>query len=54
MRFMVLLMSDKNAEAGLLPSAELLTEVGKFTEELVKTGVLVAADGLQPSSKAHG
>jgi len=51
MRFMILLKSDKNTEAGILPSEELLTEMGKFNEALVKAGVLLAAEGLQPSSK---
>jgi len=51
MRFMILLKSDKNTEAGILPSEELLTEMGKFNEALVKAGMLLAAEGLQPSSK---
>jgi hypothetical protein len=48
---MLLLKADKNTEAGVLPSTELLTEMGKYNEELVKAGVLLAGEGLQPSSK---
>ena len=51
MRFMILVKADKNSEAGVLPSEELMTDMGKFNEELVKAGVLLAAEGLQPSSK---
>ena len=51
MRFMVLVKADKNTEAGVLPSKELLTEMGKFNEELAKAGVMLAGEGLQPSSK---
>jgi hypothetical protein len=51
MRFMVIVKASDASEAGELPSAELLEEMGKFNEELVKAGVLLAADGLQPSSK---
>jgi hypothetical protein len=51
MRFMVLLKADKSTEAGVLPSTELLAEMGKYNEELVKAGVLLAGEGLQPSSK---
>jgi hypothetical protein len=51
MRFIVLLKADKNTEAGVLPDEKLLTEMGKYNEELVKAGVLLAAEGLQPSSK---
>jgi hypothetical protein len=51
MRFMILVKADKNTEAGVLPSTELLTEMGKFNEELVKAGVMLAGEGLQPSSK---
>ena len=51
MRFMLLVKANKDSEAGVLPSTEMLTEMGKFNEELVKAGVLLAADGLQPSSK---
>ncbi|MCX9190953.1 dehydrogenase [Carbonactinospora thermoautotrophica] len=51
MRFMLLLKADKNTEAGVLPSEELLTEMGKYNEELVKAGVLLAGEGLHPSSK---
>jgi hypothetical protein len=51
MRFMIIVKADKNSEAGVLPSTELLAEMGKFNEELVKAGVLLAAEGLQQSSK---
>jgi hypothetical protein len=48
---MVIVKASKDSEAGILPSTELLTNMGKFNEELVKAGVLLAAEGLQPSSK---
>jgi hypothetical protein len=51
MRFMILLKADKNTEAGVLPSKKLLAEMGNYNEELVKAGVLLAGEGLQPSSK---
>ena len=51
MRFMILIKADKNSEAGVLPNEKLLTEMGKFNEELVKAGVMLAGEGLQPSSK---
>jgi hypothetical protein len=51
MRFMVIVKADKNSEAGVLPSHELLAEMGKFNEELAKAGVMLAGEGLQPSSK---
>ncbi|HEU5452089.1 MAG TPA: YciI family protein [Terriglobales bacterium] len=51
MRVMVLVKANKDSEAGVMPSTELLTEMGKFNEELVKAGVMLAADGLHPSSK---
>src|SRR5436309_11215333 len=51
MRFMVLVKADKNSEAGALPDEKLLTEMGKFNEELSKAGVLLAGEGLHPSSK---
>ena len=51
MRFMVMVKADKNTEAGVLPSEKLLAEMGKYNEELVKAGVLLAGEGLQPSSK---
>lgn len=51
MRFMVIVKADKNSEAGVLPDAKLLAEMGKFNEELVKAGVMLAGEGLQPSSK---
>jgi hypothetical protein len=51
MRFMVMIKADKNTEAGVLPSEQLLAEMGQYNEELVRAGVLLAAEGLQPSSK---
>jgi hypothetical protein len=51
MRFMVLVKADKNSEAGVMPDAKLLTEMGKYNEELVKAGILLAGEGLHPSSK---
>jgi len=51
MRFIVLVPASKESEAGKLPTAEMLTEMQKFNEELVKAGVMLAGDGLQPSSK---
>ncbi len=51
MRFMLLVKADENSEAGVMPSEELLTEMGKFNEELVKAGVMLAGEGLHPSSK---
>src|SRR3954471_7610817 len=51
MRCMVIIKASKESEAGALPSTELLTEMGKFNEELVKAGVMLAGEGLQPSSK---
>ena len=51
MRFMIIVKADKNSEAGVLPDEKLLTEMGKFNEELVKAGVMLAGEGLQPSSK---
>jgi hypothetical protein len=51
MRFMVLVKADKNSEAGMLPDQEILGKMGKYNEELVKAGVMLAGEGLQPSSK---
>ena len=51
MRFMVLVKADKNSEAGVLPNEKLLTEMGKYNEELVKAGVLLAGEGLHASAK---
>ncbi len=51
MRFMVIVKANKDSEAGILPSKELLSKMGKFNEELVKAGVMLAAEGLQASSK---
>ena len=51
MRFMVIIKANKDSEAGVMPSEELLTEMGKYNEELAKAGILVAGEGLHPSSK---
>jgi hypothetical protein len=51
MRFMVMVKATKESEAGVMPSEELLTEMGKYNEELVKAGVMLAGEGLHPSSK---
>ena len=51
MRFMILVKADKNSEAGVLPDEKLLAEMGKYNEELVKAGIMLAGEGLQPSSK---
>jgi len=51
MRFMIIVKATKDSEAGVMPGEQLLTEMGKFNEELAKAGVLLAAEGLQPSSK---
>lgn len=51
MRFMVIIKATKDSEAGVMPSEQLLTEMGKFNEELVNAGVMLAGDGLHPSSK---
>jgi hypothetical protein len=51
MRFMVMVKATKDSEAGVLPSETLLAEMGKYNEELVKAGVMLAGEGLQPSSK---
>jgi len=51
MRFMVLVKASKDSEAGVLPDERILTEMGQYNEELVKAGVLLAAEGLHPSSK---
>jgi hypothetical protein len=51
MRFMVIVKADQKSEAGVLPDKKLFAEMGKFNEELAKAGVMLAAEGLQPSSK---
>jgi hypothetical protein len=51
MRFMILVKATRDSEAGALPSEELLTAMGKYNEELAKAGILLAGEGLQPSSK---
>jgi hypothetical protein len=50
MRFMILIKASSDSEAGVLPDEKLLTEMGRFNEELVKAGVMLAGEGLQPSS----
>jgi hypothetical protein len=51
MRFMLLVKASRDSEAGVMPSAELLVEMGRFNEQLIKAGVLLAGEGLHPSSK---
>jgi hypothetical protein len=51
MRFMVIVKADKNSEAGAMPDEKLLAEMGKYNEELAKAGVLIAGEGLHPSSR---
>jgi hypothetical protein len=51
MRFMVIVKATKESEAGVMPDEKLLADMGKFNEELAKAGVLLSAEGLQPSSK---
>ena len=51
MRFLIIVKATKDSEAGVMPSEQLLREMGKFNEELVKAGVMLAGEGLQPSSK---
>ena len=51
MRFMIIVKADKNSEAGVLPDQKILSEMGKFNEQLVKAGVMLAGEGLHPSSK---
>jgi hypothetical protein len=51
MRFMILLKADKDTEAGVMPSQQLMADMGKFNEELIQAGVMQAGEGLHPSSK---
>ena len=51
MRFMIIVKANKDSEAGIMPDEKLLTEMGKYNEELVKAGIMVAGEGLHPSSK---
>lgn len=51
MRFMVMVKATQDSEAGVMPSEELLTAMGKYNEELAKAGIMLAGEGLQPSSK---
>ena len=51
MKFMILVKADKNSEAGRMPDEKLLTEMGKYNEELAKAGIMLAGEGLHPTSK---
>jgi hypothetical protein len=51
MRVMVIIKANKDSEAGVMPSEKLLTDMGNFNEELVKSGIMLAGEGLHPSSK---
>ena len=51
MRFMVMVRADENSEAGVMPSTELLAAMGKFNEEMVKAGIMLAGEGLHPSMR---
>jgi hypothetical protein len=51
MKFMILVKADKKSEAGVLPDEKLLTQMGKYNEELAKAGIMLAAEGLHPTSK---
>ncbi len=51
MKFMILVKADKKSEAGVLPDEKLLTEMGKYNEELAKAGIMLAGEGLHPTSK---
>ena len=51
MRFMVMIRADRDTEAGVMPGEQLLADMGRFNEELVKAGVMQAGEGLQPSAK---
>ena len=51
MRFMVIVKATKDSEAGIMPTEELLTAMGKYNEELARAGIMLAGEGLQPSSK---
>ena len=51
MKFMVIVKATKDSESGVMPTTELLTEMGKFNEELVNAGIMLAGEGLHPSSR---
>ena len=51
MKFMIIMKANKNTEAGVMPSERVLTEMGNFNEELVNAGIMLAGEGLHPSSK---
>ena len=51
MRFMVIVKADKDSEAGVMPTEQMLADMGNFNDELVKAGVMLAGEGLHPSSK---
>jgi hypothetical protein len=54
MRFMVMVRANKDTEAGVMPEERLLAEMGRYNEELVKAGIMLAGEGLHPSSKGPG
>src|SRR4051794_30809217 len=54
MKVMVMVKASPDSEAGVMPSEQLLTEMGKYNEELVRAGIMLAAEGLHPSSKGVG
>ena len=54
MKFMILVKADKNSEAGRLPDEKLLTKMGKYNQELAKAGIMLAGEGLHPTSKGAG
>src|SRR5262249_359793 len=54
MKVMVMVKATRSSEAGVLPNEKIMTEMGKFNEELVKAGIMLAGEGLQPSSKGKG
>jgi len=54
MRFMVIVKASKNSEAGVMPSEKLLTEMGKYNEELAKAGVLLSGEGFKPVRRERG
>ena len=53
MRFIVLVKADKNSEAGQMPDEKLLTEMGNYNDQLVKAGIMLAGEGLHPSSRGE-
>ena len=53
MKFMILVKAEKNSKAGAMPDEKFLTKMGKYNEELAKAGVMLAGEGLHPTSKGH-